>query len=268
MAGADKLGKLLLAKFGQVEPTFGAMVQTGRFKKRSAAFYPDGTLRHVAFLGAVPPAVKGLPDVAFAEGDAASFEFSDTWAWSSLADVFRGLREWLITEKGQETADRIIPDYKIEEIRSAASASCDAPDELQPNLYKEKEDTNMDFKEKLAAIFAEILAKIKGDTPAVVAPVAPAAGQFSEADIKNAITEAEKKGREAATAEFAEKQKQTWLTTLKGEIASFCESLIKAGKITPATVAFGLPEILFSWPRVIIKLNLARRKKSLPLSTA
>ncbi|MGB5218563.1 MAG: hypothetical protein WBN66_09720 [Smithella sp.] len=37
---ADKTGNLLLAKFGQVEPAFSAMVQEGRIKKRSAAFYP------------------------------------------------------------------------------------------------------------------------------------------------------------------------------------------------------------------------------------
>jgi len=247
--GADKLGRLLLAKFGQVEPTFGAMVKDGRFKKRSAAFYPDGTLRHVAFLGAMPPAVKGLPNMAFAEGDAASFEFSDTWAWSSLADIFRNLREYLIVKEGPDTADQIVPDYKIEDLRSAANPPADVTslsgDEMQPNLYKEKEDTNMTLKDKAAALFAEIFAKSDGETPVVI-PQAAAAGQFSEADIEKARTDAEKKGREAATAEFAEKQKQTWLTTLKGEIAAFCESLIKEGKITPATVAFGLPEILFS----------------------
>ena len=65
----------------QVEPQFAEMVQAGRFKKRSASFYPPQApnnpvpgqwyLRHVAFLGAQPPAVAGLKDIAFAEGDAA-----------------------------------------------------------------------------------------------------------------------------------------------------------------------------------------------------
>lgn len=72
--GLKKEGNILLAKFKQIEPGFADMVRRGLFKKRSAAFYPDGTLRHIAFLGAAPPAVKGLPDVAFAEGEAASFE--------------------------------------------------------------------------------------------------------------------------------------------------------------------------------------------------
>lgn len=64
----------------QVEPQFSEMVQAGRFKKRSASFYPPQApnnptpgkwyLRHVAFLGAQPPAVAGLKDIEFSEDDA------------------------------------------------------------------------------------------------------------------------------------------------------------------------------------------------------
>lgn len=64
----------------QVEPAFAEMVRVGRFKKRSASFYPPASpnnpapgrwyLRHVAFLGAQPPAVAGLKDIQFSAGDA------------------------------------------------------------------------------------------------------------------------------------------------------------------------------------------------------
>lgn len=64
----------------QVEPQFAEMVAAGRFKKRSASFYPPSApnnptpgkwyLRHVAFLGAQPPAVAGLKDIQFSEDDA------------------------------------------------------------------------------------------------------------------------------------------------------------------------------------------------------
>ncbi len=63
----------------QVEPQFAELVGAGRYKKRSAAFYPPqhpsnpkpGTwyLRHVAFLGAQPPAVSGLKDIQFSESE-------------------------------------------------------------------------------------------------------------------------------------------------------------------------------------------------------
>lgn len=70
----------------QVEPQFAEMVQAGRFKKRSASFYPPKHpnnpapatwyLRHVAFLGAQPPAVSGLADFA-AGSDAGCIHFSE-----------------------------------------------------------------------------------------------------------------------------------------------------------------------------------------------
>lgn len=63
-------GDLLQAQFSQVNPDFESMVKAGSFKKRSSAFYktPEGWyLRHVGFLGAQPPQVKGLKDVRFAE---------------------------------------------------------------------------------------------------------------------------------------------------------------------------------------------------------
>lgn len=77
---------LLLMDPHQVEPQFAEMVQTGRFKKRSASFYPPNSpsnptpgkwyLRHVAFLGAQPPAVAGLKDIQFAAGDCDAVNFS------------------------------------------------------------------------------------------------------------------------------------------------------------------------------------------------
>jgi len=64
------------AELDQVDPEFMEMVRAGRYKKISAAFYspssPDNPtpgkwyLRHVGFLGAQPPAIKGLRSVVFA----------------------------------------------------------------------------------------------------------------------------------------------------------------------------------------------------------
>lgn len=66
----------LFASPSQLDPAFAKLVRAGRFKKVSASFYaPDNPnnfvpgvyyLRHVGFLGAQPPAVKGLAPVNFA----------------------------------------------------------------------------------------------------------------------------------------------------------------------------------------------------------
>jgi hypothetical protein len=77
---------VLLMTARKVDPIFAADVKAGRFLKRSASFYPPHApnnpapgkwyLRHVAWLGAQPPAVKGLADVNFgATNDAVSFGF-------------------------------------------------------------------------------------------------------------------------------------------------------------------------------------------------
>lgn len=71
-------GEKLLAMPGQVAPEFAELVKAGRFKKRSISLYPDGTLRHVGFLGAQPPAVKGLKDIEFAGSAAETYEYADT----------------------------------------------------------------------------------------------------------------------------------------------------------------------------------------------
>ena len=78
---------VLYADFSQVEPQFAEMLKAGRFKKRSASFYPPGHpanptpdrpyLRHVGFLGAQPPAVKGLADFADAGEPPPTYDFDE-----------------------------------------------------------------------------------------------------------------------------------------------------------------------------------------------
>ncbi len=73
----------------QVNPQFADMVAAGAFKKISASFYSPASpanpvpgvyyLRHVGFLGAQPPAVKGLrnPQFADTEDGVLTFEFAE-----------------------------------------------------------------------------------------------------------------------------------------------------------------------------------------------
>ena len=65
-------GPKLLAKPKQVVEEFKEWVNKGLYKNRSISLYPDLTLRHVGFLGATAPAVKGLEEFQFEES--AEFE--------------------------------------------------------------------------------------------------------------------------------------------------------------------------------------------------
>jgi len=63
-------GDVLEARFADTNDEFERAVARGEYKKRSASFYLNPpNLRHVGFLGAQPPAIKGLRDIQFAEGD-------------------------------------------------------------------------------------------------------------------------------------------------------------------------------------------------------
>lgn len=132
----------------KVEPQFSELVEQGAYRNRSASWYmpnhpsnpSPGNLypKHIGFLGAVPPALKGLGDVQFsAEAGPVDFaaeshpdlvvEFGDADdAWnvasmlSSAARLFRGLRDAMLADKGAEEADRLLPNYTIEDLERTA----------------------------------------------------------------------------------------------------------------------------------------------------
>ena len=125
----------------QVHRDFAEMVRDGRFPKISASLYPPGAapnptpgrwhLRHVGFLGAQPPAIKGLRPVQFAAADDPSLavdieiDFAESSAVSpqvfgAMARLLRNFREWIIEEKDVETADRLVPDHEIRDIDAEA----------------------------------------------------------------------------------------------------------------------------------------------------
>ncbi len=90
-------GSVLMAKLKQVQPEFAEMVEDGRFKKRSISVHPDGTLRHVGFLGAQPPAVKGLKDIAFGDDEAETYEYEEEEA--VMPETVEELKKKLEEEK-------------------------------------------------------------------------------------------------------------------------------------------------------------------------
>lgn len=70
MGWVEKLkyeGGKLWAKAKEVNKDFADEVKKGAYKKVSVRLYPNKLLRHVGYLGAVPPAVKGLGDAMLTE---------------------------------------------------------------------------------------------------------------------------------------------------------------------------------------------------------
>ena len=125
----------------QVDPAFAEAVAAGRYKKVSASFYqPDSPhnpvpgvyyLRHVGFLGAQPPAVKGLAPVQFADdGDCVSFEFAEedvSGILRRMAGLFRGLRDYFVDKEGLDKADAIIPSWTMDWLQEDAAVAAAKP---------------------------------------------------------------------------------------------------------------------------------------------
>lgn len=202
----------LRAEGHQVEPQFAELVRDGRFKKVSARFYrpdsPDNPkpgvwyLRHVGFLGAAAPAVKGLKPAAFASREAGTvdveFGEADGWDLNSIAAMFRRLREAFIEKFGRDEADKALPSWQVTELEDAARRRTEEAPAGPVFSQSSKEDDDVLTKEQLEQ------------------------------------KEQELKDREAAFTEKEKKQREGEAEARKADAAAFCEDLVKGGKLLPA----------------------------------
>lgn len=114
-------GRTLKAELDKVDPAFAELVRAGRYRRVSASFYaPDAPtnpkpgsyyLRHVGFLGAQPPAVKGLKPVEFGDVEDGVLDFGETP--ESELERLRAENATLRSEKSS-TADAILRARRIE----------------------------------------------------------------------------------------------------------------------------------------------------------
>lgn len=102
VSGLQAENAIVIARPEKVEAQFAEMVRDGRFKKVSASIYDRADpanpmpgklyLKHVGFLGAKAPAIKGLKPVQFAEDASAPLTFETP------------LKEKIMAVEGQKTA--------------------------------------------------------------------------------------------------------------------------------------------------------------------
>ncbi len=151
----------------QVDPAFMEWHAAGRVKKVSASFYtPDSPqnpvpgvyyLRHVGFLGAQPPAVKGLRAPEFAENEEGVVEFGD-WDDRLNARLWRRLRDWVIGKFGIEEADKALSDWDIQSLADDA-AQPENPSQISPQFSEptqpKGDEMSQEDKDRLAALEAE-----------------------------------------------------------------------------------------------------------------
>ena len=157
---SEKKGKLL-ADVRQVDPAFAEMVRAGRFKKLSASLYSPASpanpvpgvwyLRHVGFLGAQPPAVKGLAPVNFAAGEEeglVTVEFSEEAGFiSRLVGLLRGVRDYITEKDGTEKAEAVLPSWTLDSLQEGAAVAMAIPENVSPEQLSYSEEEEMDKNE-------------------------------------------------------------------------------------------------------------------------
>ncbi len=147
-----RVGDRLCAGFESLSPNLAQWIRKKQLHSVSPSFYlpnsPNNpypgkwSLRHIAFLGATPPACKGL--AALSEppadwGEFVAYEFSVsnesgvvnfdmyvnqpfTSPWAIAADLFQRYREYLIESEDVETADKVLPADQIAALRDMATS--------------------------------------------------------------------------------------------------------------------------------------------------
>lgn len=126
--GLRRNGDVLEALVDLSEP-FKDVIRAGHYQTRSASIYLPGSagnptpgrmhLKHIGFLGAQPPAIKGLAPVSLAEDatdGAIAIQFAEP---DAVAQLMTGLRAWFEAKFGAADADAALPKTMLEALTGA-----------------------------------------------------------------------------------------------------------------------------------------------------
>ncbi|MGQ0287126.1 peptidase [Pasteurellaceae bacterium 22721_9_1] len=205
-------GDTLKAKPKGVDAEFAELVRSGKFKKISAAFYlpksdsnpkPEGYyLRHVGFLGAMPPAVKGLKDPVFNDSQEDVVEFGELSLWAN-ANLWSRMRDFFIEKFGLEETDRVLPSWQVQDLHNEAI----------------REDLKQTNSAEIVPHFNEPFLTPEDDKPQGETMSPEDQQKMAELEAENARLKAEQ----------AEAKKAAEATAN----AEFAENLVATGKLTP-----------------------------------
>ena len=153
----------LLVRLQDVHPALETLVADGRYPNRSAAFYvdPQGNgpvLRHVGFLGARPPEVKGLGPLHFSDQEFVAIELTGHRhpAASSVADgnhtpgaeqmrktVLGVMREFFADTFGRRGQVRVFTEEEVRErVAQAIEPMREKLDELAGEFRRAQEEAH------------------------------------------------------------------------------------------------------------------------------
>lgn len=254
---APRFGELASCEFAEffygvpsnVNPAFREEVNSGQYPYVSLSLYgknhPDNPVpgvyypRHLGFLGAMPPAVKGLGQVSLGEESGevinlcARIEFGD-YNDRLVYRLLRGIKTLLSDSVGREKTESVMSEWDMEMLLENAVTPETATDTAVSSFTEAGKEHGMDA----AALAAQEAALTQ--------------------------REAKLKQDEAALAGETAKRK-------RAEIAAFVEQQVKEGRVLPAAKAQEIATISFLEGVAesdVIELGEGDAKKSVPLGEA
>ncbi len=210
-------GALWAIEHDKVDPEFAELVEAGRYGNISVSLYGPNDignptpgsyyLRHVGFLGAKAPSVKGL-GTAFSEAEGATFiEFAAPdpeigWLAGNAARLFRGIRNWLIDKEGLEVADRVVPEWDVQSANDIA-----------------------------AEVRAEN--RIEADRAFSEGDAAALDQRAADLDAREAAIKAREDADAVRQADFAEAARTSAIETARNQDIAFVDGLVDGGRLPP-----------------------------------
>lgn len=223
------IGKLEINDAGEViadteklNPEFAQLMEDGAYRNRSASWYaPDHPsnpspgvwqLRHLGMLGAQPPALKGLGDVEFHDQDGITVEFASAdYTTSTIARLFRGLRDALIGKWGVEETDKALSAWQIEDLEAAGRQMIES---TIPNYSEPEHDM----------------------TPEQIAALQAKADRADALEGQLATVTGERDTAVTAVASFQEGERTRAKAVERATVLAALQPLVTAGKLLPAAL--------------------------------
>jgi len=212
-------GDSLYVKSININEQFQALIESGALFERSVRLIKDSMgwkLDHIAWLGAEPPAVEGLEAVSFsAAQEYFDFQFIDTQTPYSLKRLARAMRNFVIDKFDIATADKVIPEYEIEDMEWNAKRI----EEATAEDNKSQGDPVLNFNKQTGGSAMPATREELDDAK-------EAGRQLAEETYQGKLNALETKNKVDFAAEVKKRETAEWKKTLADAIT--------AGRLTPA----------------------------------
>lgn len=255
LSAVKVVGDKLFGKFSNINKEFEKQIEDRQYYNRSISIGKDFNIRHVAFLGAVPPAVKGMDDfsdseavLSFADGleKSEALEFTSyfqNWGienrFKTIGNMMRNIKNNLIEINGIDSANQIISETDINNLQQIDEWEKEEREPVEDN-YSEVPMTKEELKE---------FNQMKTDLATATTRAETAEGKLTAIETEQAEFKAaaEKKEKDDAKTEFN----------------AHADNLVKAGKLTPAVANAQKAEFAASVDNGVLEFGEGDEKTSM-----